>query len=70
MVALLPGGIVTQLKTPLDQCALDRLTLGTDAAVASYQEQRLKLETERTAIHNRQRADLARTLSGGDDEVA
>jgi hypothetical protein len=42
MVALLPGEFVTQLKTPLDQCALDRLTLGTDAAVASYQEERLR----------------------------
>ena len=47
MVALLPGGIVTELKNPLDDTALDRLTLGTDAAVASYQEQRLKLETAR-----------------------
>jgi hypothetical protein len=70
MVALLPGGIVTKLKTPLDEPALDRLTLGTDAAVASYQEQRLKLETARKASHNRQRADSARRQSSGDDEVA
>ena len=69
MVAFLPGGIVTELKTPLDERALDRLTLGSDAAVASYQEQRLKVETARKASPNRQRADLARTQSSG-DEVA
>ena len=55
-VALLPtmGGIVTELKTPLDECALDRQTLVTDAAVVSYQEQRLRLQAARKARHNRQ----------------
>jgi hypothetical protein len=70
--ALLPtmGGIVTGLKTPLDERALDELMLATDAAVASYQEQRLKLEAARQARHNRQRADLAQTQTGKDDEIA
>ena len=70
MVALLPGGILTELKTPLDKRALDRLTLGSDVAVASYQEQRLKVETARKASHNRQIVDLARIQNSGDDEVA
>ena len=62
--------IETELKTPLDERALDRLTLGTDAAVISYQEQRLKLDAARKARHNRQRADLAQTQSSGHDEIA
>jgi hypothetical protein len=62
--------IVTELKTPLNERALDRLTLATDAAVVSYQEQRLRLEVERKARHNRQRADLAQTQTGEDDEIA
>jgi hypothetical protein len=70
--ALLPtmGGIVTVLKTPLDQRAMDGLTLATDAAVAAYQEQRLKQEAARKVRENRQRSDLARTQSSGDDEIA
>lgn len=43
------GGIVTELKTPLDERALDRLTLATAPAVVAYQEQRLKLEAARMA---------------------
>jgi hypothetical protein len=61
---------VTELKTPLDERALDKLMLDSDAAVVSYQEQRLKLEAARKARHNRQRADLAQTQTGGDDEIA
>jgi len=61
---------VTELKTPLDERALDELMLSIDAAVVSYQEQRLKLEAARQARHNRQRADLAQTQTGGDDEIA
>ena len=61
---------MTELKTPLDERALDRLTLATDAAVVAYQEQRLKLQAARKARHNRQRADLAQTQTGGDDEIA
>jgi hypothetical protein len=64
------GRIVSELKTPSDERALDRLTLATDAAVVSYQEQRLKLQAARKTRHNRQRADLAHTQTGGDDEVA
>lgn len=64
------GGIVTELKTPLDERALDQLTLATDAAVVACQEQRLKLQAARKVGDNRQRADLARTQSGGDDEIA
>ena len=71
-VALLPkmGGIVTELKTSLDERALDRLTLATDAAVVAYQEQRLKLQAARKLRDNWQRADLANTQTGGDDEIA
>jgi hypothetical protein len=64
------GGFVTEPKTPLDERALNRLTLGTDAAVVSYQEQRLKLQATRKARHNRQRADLAHTQADEDDEIA
>jgi hypothetical protein len=64
------GGIVTQLKPPLDERALDELTLATDAAVIAYQEQRLKLQAARKERDNRQRADFSRTQTGGDDEIA
>jgi hypothetical protein len=64
------GGIVTELKTPLDERALGGLTLASDAAVVAYQEQRLKLEATRKARHNRQRADLGQTQTGEDDEIA
>jgi hypothetical protein len=60
---------VIELKTPLDERALDRLTLGTDAAVVAYQEQRLKLEAARKLRDNRQRTDLANTQTGGDDKI-
>lgn len=71
-VGLLPtmGGMVTDLKTPLDEHALDRLILSTDAAVASYQEQRLKLKAARKERNNRQRADSSHKQTGGDDEIA
>jgi hypothetical protein len=71
-VALLPamGRIMTELKTPLDERALDRLMLATDAAVVAYQEQRLKLEAARKARNNQQKADLAQTQIGGDNEIA
>jgi hypothetical protein len=61
---------VTELKTPLDERALDRLTLRTDAAVVAYNGKRLKLQAARKARHNRQGAYFARTRSSGDDEVA
>ena len=61
---------MTQLKNPLDKCVLDRLTLGTDAAVASYQEQRLKLQSAQKLRDSRQRANLTRTQTGRDDEIA
>jgi hypothetical protein len=64
------GGIVTERKIPLDERALDGLTLATDAAVVAYREQRLKLQAARKLRDNRQRADLARTQSCGDDEIA
>jgi hypothetical protein len=63
------GRILTELRTPLDERALDRLTLGTDAAVVAYQEQRLKLQAARKVRDSRQRADLARTQTGGADEI-
>jgi hypothetical protein len=61
---------VTELRIPLDTRALDRLMLGTDAAVVAYQEQRLKLQAARNVRDNRQRADRAHTQTGADDEVA
>lgn len=61
---------MTEVKTPLDQRALDRLMLGTDAAVVAYQEQRLKLQAARKVRDNRQRTSLAQTQTGGDDEIA
>jgi hypothetical protein len=64
------GGILTEPKTPLDERALDGLMLATDAAVVSYQEQRLKLQAARKVRDNRQRADMAHTQAGGDDEIA
>jgi hypothetical protein len=61
---------VTEIKTPLDAHALDRLMLGTDAAVASYEEQRLKLKAARKERENRHAGDLAHTQTGRDDEIA
>lgn len=60
---------MTELRIPLDKRALDRLMLGTDAAVAAYQEQRSKLEAARKARRNRQAADLAYPQSGRDDDI-
>ena len=60
---------MTELRIPLDTRALDRLMLGTDAAVAAYQEQRPKLEAARKARLNRQAADLAHPQSGRDDKI-
>ena len=60
---------MTELRIPLDTRALDRLMLGTDAAVAAYQEQRLNLEAARKARHNRQTADLAHRQSSRDNEI-
>jgi hypothetical protein len=64
------GRIVTELKSPLDESALDRLTLASDAAVVAYQEQRLELQAARKVRDNRQRTNLAQTQTGGDDEIA
>ena len=63
------GGIVTEVKTPLDERALDQLTLGTDAAVVAYQEQRLKLQAARKERENQHAGDLAQTQSSRDDEI-
>jgi hypothetical protein len=64
------GGIVAEPKTPLDERALDGLMLATDAAVVSFQEQRLKLQAARKVRDNRQRADLGHAQAGGGDEIA
>ena len=61
---------MAELKTSLDEHALDGLTLATGAAVVAYQEQRLKLQTARKLRDSRQRTDLARTQTGRDDEIA
>ena len=52
---------MTELKTPLDERALDALMIATDAAVAAYQEQGLKLRAARTVLNERQQDDLAQT---------
>jgi hypothetical protein len=49
------------LKKPLDQRALDALTLSTEEARAAYQEQRQKLEHGRTIRRERKRADSTQT---------
>jgi hypothetical protein len=64
------GQIVIELKIPLDERAVDRLTLGTDTAVVAYQEQRLKLQATRKIRDNRQRADSAQTQTSEDNENA
>ena len=61
---------MTDLKTPLDERALNRLTLATDAAVVAYQGQRRKLQAARKARNSRQRAESAHTQTGGEDEIA
>jgi hypothetical protein len=58
-------GIVTDLKIPLDERALDRLTLTSDAAVVAYQEQRLTLQAARKV-----RDHLAHKQTGAEDEIA
>ena len=60
---------MTELKIPLDERALDRLTLGTDAAAIAYQQRLLQLQAKRK-MRNERGADLAQTQTGGDDEVA
>lgn len=52
---------MARLKKPLDQNALDALTLGSEEARAAYQEQRLTLEVGRTIRHARKLADLTQT---------
>jgi len=52
---------MADLKKPLDQGALDELILGTDEALAAYQEQRLTLEVGRTIRHWRKQAELTQT---------
>ena len=61
-IACESGGIATSdLKKPLDQRALDELTLGTEEARAAYQEQRLTFELGRTIRHQRKLAELTQT---------
>lgn len=49
---------MADLKNPLNQEALDALTLGTEEARAAYQEQCLTLELGRTIRRERKQADL------------
>jgi hypothetical protein len=60
---------VTVPKVPLDERALDRLVLATDAARVSYEEQRLKLQTARKVSDERVRARSAQTRSNPDNEI-
>jgi transcriptional regulator with XRE-family HTH domain len=52
---------MANLKKPLDQAALDALTLSSEEARAAYQEQRLTLEVGRTIRHWRKEAELTQT---------
>ena len=52
---------MADLKKPLDQQALDELTLGTEEARAAYQEQRLTFELGRTIRQERKLAALTQT---------
>lgn len=61
---------MTELKSSLDERALDRPMLATDAAVLSYQHERLRLQAARKVRHNLQRVDFAQTKAGADDEIA
>ena len=54
---------MADVKKPLDQGALDALTLSTEEARAAYQEQRLTLEVGRTIRRERTKADLRQTES-------
>lgn len=56
---------MTELKSSLDERALDRLTLATDAAVLSYQQERLWLQAAGQVRHNRQRVDSTQKKSAG-----
>jgi hypothetical protein len=60
---------VTASKVPLDERALDRLVLATDAARVSYEEQRLKLQTARKVSDECVRARSAQTQSSPDNEI-
>ena len=59
-----------ELKTPLNECALDRLMLASEGAVVAYQEHRLKLEAARKVRDDLKQADLAGTQPCGNDEIA
>jgi hypothetical protein len=61
---------VTAPKVPLDERALNRLVLATDAARVSYEEQRLKLQTARKEVNDEHvRARSAQTQSSPDNEI-
>jgi hypothetical protein len=52
---------MASLKKPLDQSALDALTLGTEEARAAYESQRQTLEFERTIRKERKQAEASGT---------
>lgn len=52
---------MADLKKPLDEGALDRLTLGTQEMRAAYHAQRLTLEVGRTIRQARKHAGLTQT---------
>jgi hypothetical protein len=62
--------VVIEPKAPLDERALDGLMLATDAALVSYQEQRLELQSARKVRDDLQRIDSAHTQFSSDDEIA
>jgi hypothetical protein len=70
-VALFPamGGIVRELKTPLDERALDRLTLATAAAVVAFHEQRLEIQAALMVRNDNEQAELAQTRTNPSDEI-
>jgi hypothetical protein len=54
---------MANLRKPLDQRALDALTLSTEEARAAYENQRQTLKVERTIRQERKLADLPKTDS-------
>jgi len=60
---------VTDLKTPLDEGALDRLTLATAAAVVAFHEQRLEIQAARKVRNDRKQAEFSQTRTSPSDEI-
>ena len=61
---------MTELKTAIDERAMNRMMLATGAAVIAYKEQRLKLQAARKLRDNLQRDDLVNRQFAEEDDIA